>query len=201
MSESKLAQSLCGGDSTPRWLRATKTDNPCAPGGAVMMTRSKVLWGSGVLNGNELSFPDLSLIQEDITHSWYEVNKDNVSQPCLEPAPFKPGAYSWIKSVKYAHNFFEVGPLARMIINGLYRGNTSTMDRIYARTFETSLIVQLMKDWLNQLIPGPPPIKQKTEIIHKIKAPGRPVLLFPYKIYVYFLGTKFFFETPSVFTI
>lgn len=53
-----------------------------------------------------------------------------------------------------------------MTINGFYRGNTSTMDRIYARTLETSLIAQLMKEWLNQLMPGPPPIKQKTEIIH-----------------------------------
>lgn len=127
----------------------------------------KVLWSSGVLNDNKLSMPDLSLIHEDITHSWYEINMNNTSQPCLEPAPFKPGAYSWIKSVKYAHNFFEVGPLARMVINGFYRGGTSTMDRIYARTLETSLIVQLMKDWLNRLIPGPPPIEQKSKIVRE----------------------------------
>lgn len=127
----------------------------------------EVIWRSGVLNENKLSIPDLSLIHEDITHSWYEVNRDITSQPCLEPAPFKPGAYSWIKSVKYAHNFFEVGPLARMVINGFYRGSTSTMDRIYARTLETSLIVQLMKDWLTQLIPGPPPIEQKSKIVRE----------------------------------
>lgn len=127
----------------------------------------KVLWRSGVLNSNALSRPNLGLIQEDITHSWYEVNKNNASQPCLEPAPFKPGAYSWIKSVKYAHNFFEVGPLARMVINDFYRGNTSTMDRICARTLEVSLIVQLIKDWINHLIPGPPPIEQKSKIVRE----------------------------------
>jgi len=128
----------------------------------------QVLWGSGVINGNELSSLDLSLIHEEITHSWYEVRPDNdTPQPCLEPSPFKPGAYSWIKSVKYADRFFEVGPLSRMIINGFYRGGTSAMDRIYARTIETSLIVQLMKGWLEQLVPGPPPIEQKTEIVRE----------------------------------
>ena len=128
----------------------------------------KVLWGSGVLNGNELSIPDLSLIHEEIAHSWYEAGAGYSAQhPSLEPSPFKTGAYSWIKSVKYADRFYEVGPLARMIINGFYHGNTSAMDRIYARTLETSLIVQLIKEWLNQLEPGPPPIKQNTEIILK----------------------------------
>lgn len=128
----------------------------------------KALWGSGALKDNVLSIPELNLINEEVTHSWYEAETSNsIQKPSPEPSPFKPGAYSWIKSVKYAGEFFEGGPLARMVINGFYRGNTSAMDRIYARTLETSLIVQYITEWLHQLVPGPPPLIQKAEIIHQ----------------------------------
>jgi hydrogenase large subunit len=100
--------------------------------------------------------PEVQLISEDITSSWF-VKADGQELP----NPYKPAAYSYIKSVQYAGQTFEMGPLARMLINGFYHGGTSTMDRVYARSMETLLITELVLDWLKKLVPGPPPIQQK----------------------------------------
>lgn len=110
----------------------------------------------GILEGNNLSVPRLDLISESITNSWYSIENSE-----LQPNPHKAGAYSYVVAAKYAGQYYQVGPLARMIINGRYNGGTSTMDRIYARTIETLLITELMQDWLKRLQPGPPPIVQK----------------------------------------
>jgi hydrogenase large subunit len=117
----------------------------------------KVLLRSGVLTDNQISTLDPGLIQEDIANSWF--NMENNRE--IRPNPYKPGAYTWIKAVKYAGQYFQVGPLARMIINGRYNGGTSTMDRIFTRSIETLLVAELIREWLDQLIPGPPPINQK----------------------------------------
>lgn len=117
----------------------------------------KVYWSGGVLTDGRLTPIRLDMIDEDITSSWFET----MDGADLKPDPFKPGAYTWVKSVRYAGQHFQVGPLARMIINGRYNGGTSTMDRIYARTLETLLITEMVQDWLNKLKPGPPPINQK----------------------------------------
>lgn len=110
----------------------------------------------GVLEGNSLSIPRLDLISESIASSWY--SKENSE---IKPDPNKAGAYTYVIAVKYAGQYYQVGPLARMVINGQYNGGTSTMDRIYARTIETLLLTELMHDWLKRLQPGPPPIVQK----------------------------------------
>ncbi|MBU2701241.1 hydrogenase large subunit [Sporomusaceae bacterium BoRhaA] len=117
---------------------------------------------SGVLEDNQLTKPRVDLIQEDISHSWFHRAKwaDEA-----EPAPHKLGAYTWTKAVLYQDKHFEGGPLARMIISGHYHGGTSTMDRIVARSIETLLITKLMENWLKKLRPGPPPIRQKKQIV------------------------------------
>jgi hydrogenase large subunit len=115
----------------------------------------------GVLENGQLTKPRLDLIQEDITHAWYQRAK-RIND--TEPAPHKLDAYTWTKAVLYQGNHFEGGPLARMIINGRYHGGTSTMDRIVARSMETLLITELMENWLHELRPGEAPIKQKKEI-------------------------------------
>ena len=117
----------------------------------------KVYWSGGVLADGRLTPIRLEMIDEDITSSWFEA----MDEADLKPDPFKPGAYTWVKSVRYARQHFQVGPLARMIINGRYNGGTSTMDRICARTLETLLITEMVQEWLNKLKPGPPPINQK----------------------------------------
>ena len=129
------------------------------------------LWKSGVLTDGQLATPRVDLIQEDVTSSWFAVNSGpGADDREMEPAPYKPGAYTWIKSVRYAGRHYETGPLARMIMNGFYQGGTSTMDRIYARSLETLLIAELVREWLLKLQPGPAPLKQnaapvKSEVV------------------------------------
>ncbi|GAB6181474.1 nickel-dependent hydrogenase large subunit [Desulfotomaculum defluvii] len=120
------------------------------------------LWQGGVLTGNQISIPNLQLISEDVTNSWYlPVDGETL------PAPHKPGAYTYIKAMQYAGQPIEVGPLARMLINGFYRGGTSTMDRINARSLETLLITELVIEWLGKLVSGPPPIQQKERLVRE----------------------------------
>ncbi|MDD4170222.1 MAG: nickel-dependent hydrogenase large subunit [Desulfotomaculaceae bacterium] len=121
------------------------------------------LWRSGVLADGQLHPPRLELISEEITNTWF----DQTGTGEIRPDPLKPGAYTWVKAVRYAGRYFQVGPLARMIINGFYKGGTSTMDRIYSRTLETLLITELMQQWLKKLKPGPPPINQKSTPVKK----------------------------------
>ena len=64
------------------------------------------------------------------------------------------GAYSWIKAPRYAGEVHEVGPLARMWVNGDYRRGISVMDRIIARALEAQKLCGAMSEWLNQLVPG-----------------------------------------------
>ena len=112
-------------------------------------------WPRGVINGRQFVQPDVDKIEETVANSWFEEEDGQ-----LEPAPDKPGAYSWTKSVQYDGEFFETGPLARAIIRGDYPLQTSTMDRIVARSRETLQIAELMQKWLAELEPGPPPISQ-----------------------------------------
>ena len=120
----------------------------------------KNYWPSGVLQGQQSTKPDITKIEETVANSWFE--EDNGQ---LEPAPDKPDAYSWPKSVQYAGDFFETGPLARLIVRGEYPVQTSTMDRIVARSRETLQIAELMKEWLTELEAGPAPIEQKESVI------------------------------------
>lgn len=123
------------------------------------------LWQGGVLVDQQLSTPQLQQICEDVTNAWYSAEVTPNGTPETIPDPQKPGAYTWVKSVQYAGQHFEVGPLARMLINGFYRGGTSTMDRIYARSLETLLICDLVEGWLHRLVSGPPPLVQKQQLV------------------------------------
>lgn len=120
------------------------------------------LWKSGVLEDMKLTEPRLDLIQEDISHAWFQRTKWMNE---AEPAPHKLGAYTWTKAVLYQGKHFEGGPLARMVINGYYTGGTSTMDRIVARSIETLMLTELMEEWLEKLQSGKPPIMQKKQIV------------------------------------
>lgn len=125
----------------------------------------ETFWPGGVIIDENKKFPDIDLIKEDISHSWYVKLHENNCDSKISPDPYKSGAYSWIKSAKYAEKPFEVGPLVRMILLGRYNGGTSTMDRIYARSLETFYIAQLIERWLLKLKPGPAPIHQKKQPI------------------------------------
>jgi hydrogenase large subunit len=67
------------------------------------------------------------------------------------PANPKGAAYSWVKAPRYNNLPCEVGPLARMWMNGDYRNGISVMDRHRARAQEALKIAQAMQGWVNGL--------------------------------------------------
>lgn len=123
----------------------------------------RTVWKAGVTDGEGLvAEPQLNLIQEDIARAWFERTRPEDDE--VRPAPRKPGGYTWTKAVLYRGRHYEGGPLARMTLNGFYRGGTATMDRIAARSLETLLICELVEEWLSKLAPGGPPLSQKREL-------------------------------------
>jgi hydrogenase large subunit len=94
-------------------------------------------------------------ITEDVLHSWYiSPSGLNPASGQTEPDAAKPGAYSWIKAPRYSGQVHEVGPLARMWVNGDYRSGISVIDRLAARAWETKKVADAMVGWLNELIVG-----------------------------------------------
>jgi hydrogenase large subunit len=121
---------------------------------------------------------DPAKITEEVKHSWYadSISGRHPSQGDVIPNREKNGAYSWLKSPRYGGMVFEVGPLARIVVNyvgdnprvkslvdsTLSRVNLkpkamfSVMGRNLARALETKLIADAMVDWVLQLKPGEP---------------------------------------------
>jgi len=97
-----------------------------------------------------------SLIREYVASSWYAPQSGDL--PPLDgitvPDSGKAGAYSWIKAPRYDGKVHEVGPLARMWVNGDYRRGISVMDRLMARALETQKVANAMDGWLSQLAVG-----------------------------------------------
>jgi hydrogenase large subunit len=93
---------------------------------------------------------------EQVRYSWYADPETDLSPDhgVTQPQFPKAGAYSWLKAPRYQALAYEAGPLARMTINGDYRGGISVMDRHVARARETLKIALAMREWLAQLIPG-----------------------------------------------
>ena len=94
------------------------------------------------------------LITEEIDYSWYEGKAsyepfETMPQPNMD----KQGAYSWVKAPRYNHIPFEVGPLARLWLNGEYQKGISAMDRTVARALETKKIAEILAALLNQITP------------------------------------------------
>ena len=107
-------------------------------------------------NGNPtLQSVDISQVTEQIGYSWY-TGPDNLNPAVEDTIPQYPkgDAYSWLKAPRYGGLPYEVGPLARMTVNGNYSNGVSTMDRHLARAQEAHKIALAMKDWLAALVPG-----------------------------------------------
>ncbi|MDA8228818.1 MAG: nickel-dependent hydrogenase large subunit [Desulfitobacterium hafniense] len=96
-----------------------------------------------------------SQIREYVQYSYYSSPSGlNPATGQTTPSYGKNGAYTWLKAPRYENQVYELGPLARMIINGQYREKTSVMDRIKARALETEKIAAALSGWLDQLVPG-----------------------------------------------
>ncbi len=92
-------------------------------------------------------------ISEGVYHSWYMKNKDNDLEVVEDVDLDNKNGYSFIKTPRYAGYAMEVGPLARMILGGLYDGGISTMDRTIARVLETEKIACILQGLLEKIKP------------------------------------------------
>jgi len=110
-----------------------------------------------ITSGNELDV-DPAKIYEDIRFSKYtdESPRRHPGQGVTSPDAHKENAYSWVKAPRYDEIPHEVGPLARMAINGDYGKGVSVMDRHVARAYEARKIAAAMEGWAMQLKPGEP---------------------------------------------
>ena len=106
---------------------------------------------------------DVADITEHVAYSWFEGNSalNPASGETLPQNP-KNDAYSWLKAPRYEDMPYEVGPLARMWIEGDYQKGISVMDRHVARALEALKVAQAMKTWLTELNPVGPVYNQPT---------------------------------------
>lgn len=120
---------------------------------------AKLLDRGAFANGTTDPAPvDVDAITEHVAHSWYS-NRTNDLRPsdgATEPQYPKGDAYSWLKAPRYGGVPYEVGPLARMWVNGDYREGVSVMDRHAARAREAQKVALAMDSWLGQLEVGRP---------------------------------------------
>ncbi len=121
-----------------------------------------------VSDGGSYEEIDVSKITEEVAHSWYtEEAEENY---------LKDAAYSWIKSPRYDGKVYEVGPLARVMINyahgdsllkqlvddslGKLKLKTgdmfSCLGRHLARALEAKHVISLMNEWIGGLELGGP---------------------------------------------
>jgi hydrogenase large subunit len=139
---------------------------------------SKRYISSGAYSNGQVQPLDASKITEYVKYSRYS-SKSGLHPSYGEtmPAPDKKNAYSWIKSPRYNNQVFEVGPLARMVVNHVQNSNPavsklvsdalqqlnlpvtslfSVLGRHAARALETKVVADRCADWVMQLKPGEP---------------------------------------------
>lgn len=115
------------------------------------------------INGQFLPV-DEKKITEEVKYSWFNDSTTGKypGEGMTEPAPGKKGAYSWLKAPRYEGTPYEVGPLARQIVNkqkeviDLGEKGFSVLGRHFARALESGQVAHAMSGWLDQLVPGEP---------------------------------------------
>ncbi len=138
-------------------------------GNSKLLRRGRVTGGSssGEVDDDRTGSPsvqtvDPAQITEQVTYSWYNntTNNLNPSSGLTVPQYPKKGAYSWLKAPRYLNLPYEVGPLARMTVNGDYTAGISVMDRHKARALEALKVAQALQTWVGQLNPAAPVYQQ-----------------------------------------
>ena len=116
------------------------------------------LLGGGRQVGGAPAALDPAQISEDLRFGWYQQAGSGAhpASGVTAPDPDAAEGYSWLKAPRYDGVPYELGPLARMAINGHYSGGPSVMGRIVARANEAQLIGVAMEGWLDELVPGAP---------------------------------------------
>ena len=127
-------------------LGGTSSDDDQVSTGAKLFKRGRYT------NGAYASV-DVTQIKEYVKYSYYQAadTGKNPAAGLTDTQLGKAGAYSWVKAPRYADRVHEVGPLARMWINGDYRKGISALDRIAARAYEAQKIAAAMTTWIGQL--------------------------------------------------
>ena len=126
---------------------------------------AKLLRAGRVASGSPAVQPvDIAQVSEHVAYSWYEDRTNNKPPSAGETEPINPkgDAYSWLKAPRYGGVNYEVGPLARMTVNGDYANGVSVMDRHLARAHEAQKIAEAMQGWLNDLPAGQVPVPPLT---------------------------------------
>ncbi|MCP4650500.1 MAG: nickel-dependent hydrogenase large subunit [PVC group bacterium] len=113
----------------------------------------KKLLGRGAYINNESIPLDPDKISEDLMYSWYknESSRKNPKDGATDPMPDKENAYTWGKAARYDGKPCEVGPLARMWVNGDYQSGISVIDRHAARALEAKKIADVLEGWATEL--------------------------------------------------
>ncbi len=114
------------------------------------------LLARGRYTEGESSTVDPDDIREYVKYSRYTAASGslNPANGATEAQPEKADAYSWLKSPRYLDKVHEVGPLARMWVNGDYTNGISVLDRLAARALETQKVAVAMDGWLDELVVG-----------------------------------------------
>jgi Ni,Fe-hydrogenase I large subunit len=121
----------------------------------------------GVIIGGENSpvqNVDFTKIAEGVHSSWYDnptgVNQLHPSEGATEPNVNKDGAYSFVKSPRYAGQPMEVGPLARGLINGYPEllnviksgGQAGVVARHLCRSLDAKKVGEAGLSWIDRLL-------------------------------------------------
>jgi hydrogenase large subunit len=120
---------------------------------------NKLLRRGRIINGaGQWQTVTLNAITEQVTYSWYNNANNNLPPASGATTPQYPklNAYSWLKAPRYQGEPYEVGPLARMFVNGDYVHGISVLDRHAARAEEALKIATAMEGWVSQLNPSGP---------------------------------------------
>jgi hydrogenase large subunit len=121
-------------------------DNQPSP--VLLLRRGRIANGSPTVRA-----VDTADITEQVKYSWYADTDGNqpIAQSDTHAQYPKGAAYSWLKAPRYDGLPYEVGPLARMTVNGDYTNGISALDRHAARARETLKIALAMRRWLADL--------------------------------------------------
>ncbi len=141
------------------------------------LTRRERLFRAGTTTAElQAGQLDTSLIAEQVRYSWYSGDGGgrHPSEGATEPHEDKVAAYTWLKAPRYEGQVYEVGPLARILVN-YGAGNAvvrdaldqvlsgtglsasalcSVLGRHLTRALETKIVANSMLDWVLQLTPG-----------------------------------------------
>lgn len=109
---------------------------------------------SGVLTGGKYETIDVTNIRESLAYTWLQAPNDSLEVLHAPPSlDFdKRGAYSWVDAPRYKGNAYEVGPLADLMVNGMYTEGTGTLHRIFARYRMLRRVIIYMEKILDNIV-------------------------------------------------